>query len=132
MTFYIGKKKNVNCSVILNLTLISWTNLCCSKKKCRPKLILLRLEIRNNTEMYVVCVLEEMTNNNTFNLHLCYTAEEQIDKKPACCLLPQVMLVIGQPNRQEHTGTQLQKALVKLLSHKIKSVGINFVDAESL
>lgn len=82
--------------------------------------------------MYVVCVLEEMTNNNTFNLHLCCTAEGQINKKPACCLLPQVVLVISKPNRQEHTGTQLQQPLVKLLSHKIKSVGINFVDAESL
>lgn len=76
-----------------------------------------------------MCVLEEMTNNNSFNLHLCFTAEGQIEKNPACCLLPQVMLVIGQPNRQERTGTQLQKALVKLLSHKIKPVGISFVDA---
>lgn len=62
MTFYIGKKKNVNCSVTLNLNFLIFLGpiLCCSKKKCRPKLIL-RLEIRNNTEMYVVCVLEEMT-----------------------------------------------------------------------
>lgn len=39
------------------------------------------------------------------------------------CLLPQVMLVICQPDRQQHTGTQLLKALMKLLSHKIEPVG---------
>lgn len=34
--------------------------------------------------------------------------------------LPQVMLVVCQPDRQQRTGTQLHKTLVKLLSHKIE------------
>lgn len=36
------------------------------------------------------------------------------------CFLPQVMLVVCQPNRQQRTGTQLHEALMKLLSHKVK------------
>ena len=39
------------------------------------------------------------------------------------CFLPQVMLVICQPHRQQHAGTELQEALVKLLSHKIEPAG---------
>lgn len=39
------------------------------------------------------------------------------------CFLPQVVLVICQPDRQQHAGTQLQKALMKLLGHKIEPVG---------
>lgn len=34
--------------------------------------------------------------------------------------LPEVMLVVCQPNRQQHAGTELQEALMQLLGHKIE------------
>lgn len=34
--------------------------------------------------------------------------------------LPVVMLIICQPDRQQHTGAELQEALMKLLGHKIE------------
>lgn len=36
------------------------------------------------------------------------------------CLLPEVMLVISQPHGQQHAGTELQEALMKLLGHKVE------------
>lgn len=38
------------------------------------------------------------------------------------CLLPEVVLVISQPHRQQHAGTELQEALMELLGHKVEPV----------
>lgn len=44
---------------------------------------------------------------------------------PCNGLSPQVVLVICQSHRQQHTGPQLHKALVKLLRHKVEPTSEN-------